>query len=122
MTDDRYTELVKTAYEAQQAREGEAYQSLTAQLARIDTDLEALKAEREKTISGLESMDMAVEDARDALDAYFSEDEQEPAPNVEAAAVIENRDYTRYFNGNHPTLSADDDEFSTPRAGGALSD
>jgi len=48
--------------------------------------------------------------------------EAEPAPNLEAEAVIENRDFTRYFNGNHPTLSQDEDEFATPRANGALTD
>jgi len=50
---DRYTELVKQAYEAQQAREGERYQSLTSDLARIDADLEALAAKREQAVAAL---------------------------------------------------------------------
>ncbi len=69
---DRYTELVRQAYEAQQAREGERYQSLTSDLAQIDADLEALAAKREGAVAALESMDDAVEAAKDALVTYFS--------------------------------------------------
>jgi len=111
---DRYTELVKQAYEAQQAREGSSYQALTAELAQIDADLEALAGKREQAVAALEGMDDAVEAAKEALDAYFSgeadDDMFEP----------EKPDVSQYLDpwADHPSS----DEFSTPRANGALTD
>ena len=87
---DRYTELVKAAYEAQQAREGEAYQALTAKLTDIDGQLRNLAYQRETTVVDLEAMDDAVEAAKEALDAYFAgRDEDEPGDDTE---VIESDD------------------------------
>lgn len=111
---DRYTELVKQAYEAQQAREGERYQALTADLAQIDADLEALAGKREQAVAALESMDDAVEAAKEALDAYFAgrdEDDDVLFDNAELDVAIHDTDDLVYR-----------DEFSTPRANGALTD
>lgn len=111
---DRYTELVRQAYEAQQAREGERYQSLTSDLAQIDADLEALAAKREQAVAALESMDDAVEAAKDALVTYFSgeadDDLFEPVKP----------DVSQYLDpwADHPSS----DEFSTPRANGAYAE
>ena len=77
---DRYTELVKQAYEAQQAREGDGYVKLTTELTGIDADLEALSAKREATVAALEAMDDAVEAAKEALDAYFAGREEDAHP------------------------------------------
>jgi chromosome segregation ATPase len=135
---DRYTELVKQAYEAQQAREGSSYQALTAELAQIDADLEALAAKREGAVAALESMDDAVEAAKEALDAYFAgrdEDDDVLFDNAELDVAIHDTDDLVYRNelntirtagmvyGSEPTLiRVTDDEFSTPRANGALTD
>jgi len=102
---DRYTELVKQAYQAQQAREGERYQSLTSDLARIDADLEALAAKREDAVSALESMDDAIEAAKEALDAYFAgrdEADDEDTELFEPMRAV--------------------DEFETAKANGAYAD
>jgi hypothetical protein len=133
---DRYTELVKQAYEAQQAREGSSYQALTAELAQIDADLEALAAKREQAVAALESMDDAVEAAKEALDAYFAgrdEDElfedEKPFGYIEspeqAASVTDGErsaGLDAYFRqaGYEPYEPAD--EFSTPRANGAYAE
>ena len=134
---DRYTELVKQAYEAQQAREGSSYQALTAELAQIDADLEALAGKREQAVAALESMDDAVEAAKEALDAYFAgRDEDELFEDEKPFGYIENPDqaaerindgdraagWNEYFktSGYDPYEPAD--EFSTPRANGALTD
>ena len=77
---DRYTELVKAAYEAQQAREGERYQALTSDLAKIDNDLRVTASLREATVLSLEAMDDAVEAAKEALDAYFAGREEDDHP------------------------------------------
>ncbi len=110
---DRYTELVKQAYEAQQAREGKRYQALTADLARIDADLEALAAKREEAVAALESMDDAVEATKEALDAYFAgRDEGDERELFEDAPV----DDVAF----EPAAIAD--EFATPRANGAYTE
>ena len=101
MTDERYTALVKAAYEAQQAREGEVYQRLTAEVAEVDRladDLqaemdrrtEALRQRREAASAALEEMDDAVTVTRMDLDDYFSG--REAHPNTEARAVINGDD------------------------------
>lgn len=77
---DRYAELVKAAYEAQQAREGDGYKSLTGQLNSIDGRLASLAQERETTVAALEAMDDAVEAAKEALDAYFAGREEDDHP------------------------------------------
>ena len=112
---DRYTELVRQAYEAQQAREGERYQSLTSDLALIDADLEALAAKREGAVAALESMDDAVEAAKEALDAYFAgRDEDELFEDEKPFGYIERPDQAAVYE---PA-----DEFSTPRANGAYAE
>ncbi len=112
---DRYTELVKQAYEAQQAREGERYQALTADLAKIDADLEALAAKREEAVAALESMDDAVEATKEALDAYFAGrdegDERELFGSEELEQAILDTEELVYR-----------DEFATPRANGAYTE
>ena len=109
---DRYTELVKQAYEAQQAREGDGYVKLTSELTGIDADLEALSAKREATCAALEAMDDAVEAARDALDAYFAgRDEDADAPTESDDGLFE--DIT--------PLVTDENEYASAKANGALS-
>jgi predicted nucleic acid-binding Zn-ribbon protein len=123
---DRYTELVKQAYEAQQAREGERYQALTAELAQIDADLEALAAKREGAVAALESMDDAVEAAKEALDAYFAGRDEEDADLFQEIADANELNTLRTAGmvyGSEPTLiRVTDDEFSTPRANGAYAE
>jgi predicted nucleic acid-binding Zn-ribbon protein len=128
---DRYTELVKQAYEAQQAREGERYQSLTSDLARIDADLEALAAKREDAVSVLESMDDALEAAKEALDAYFAGREEgdeglfsETPDAIESALSPEDQ---QFYSGDQwgadaMARFASDSEFETAKANGALTD
>jgi predicted nucleic acid-binding Zn-ribbon protein len=106
---DRYTDLIKQAYDAQQAREGERYQSLTSDLSRIDADLQVLATKREDAVSALESMDDAIEAAKEALDAYFAGREKD----IEADDDDDILEPIRAVN-------EPDDEFSTPRANGAL--
>jgi hypothetical protein len=111
---DRYTELVKQAYEAQQAREGERYQSLTSDLARIDADLEALAAKREDAVAALESMDDAVEAAKEALDAYFAgRDEDKLFEEIADANELNTLRTAGMVYGSEPTLiRVTDDERS----------
>jgi predicted nucleic acid-binding Zn-ribbon protein len=114
---DRYTELVKQAYEAQQAREGERYQSLTSDLARIDADLEALAAKREDAVSVLESMDDAIEAAKEALDAYFAGREESDD------ALFEDQKPFGYIESpEQAAVFMADSEFETAKANGALTD
>ena len=109
---DRYTELVKAAYEAQQARDGERYKDLTNELTKVDTELEALSAQREAVVAHLEGLDDAVEGARDALDAYFAgrdEDADEPTESNDGL-----------FDAVEP-LPTEEDEYASAKANGALS-
>lgn len=114
---DRYTELVKQAYEAQQAREGEAYQALTAKLTDIDGQLRNLAYQRETTVVDLEAMDDAVEAAKEALDAYFAgrdEDADEPTESDDGL-----------FEAITPLPTEEDapwDETTSARGGGGLND
>ena len=139
---DRYTDLVKTAYEAQQAREGEGYVKLTTELAVIDNQLEALAASRETTVAALEAMDEAVEAAKEALDAYFAgreegdeelfEGESFGASGFLAAAqeIAQANEMNRLrtagvvYGSDPVTMRVIDDasEFETARATGAYSD
>ena len=119
---DRYTELVKQAYEAQQAREGEGYVKLTTELAVIDNQLEALAASRETTVAALEAMDEAVEAAKEALDAYFAGREEsdeglfDDRP-VTAEEVYEDGTVGWTLKGYEPAS-----EFESAKAAGALTD
>lgn len=125
---DRYTELVKQAYEAQQAREGERYQSLTSELARIDADLEMLAAKREDAVSALESMDDAIEAAKEALDAYFAGRDE---GDDEEAEMLRVKSGQLPWTGIKPPTYEDTelfepiravDEFETAKANGAYAD
>ncbi len=126
---DRYTELVKQAYEAQQAREGERYQALTADLAKIDADLEALAAKREEAVAALESMDDAVEAAKEALDAYFAGRDEDAGRELFEDAPVEDAPFipdvsklkVEKWEGNF-FQDFTDDEFATPRANGAYTE
>jgi hypothetical protein len=112
---DRYTELVRTAYEAQQAREGDGYVKLTTELAVIDNQLEALAASRETTVAALEAMDEAVEAAKEALDAYF-------AGREENGFFGDEKPFGYMGIPEQAAVYEPADEFSTPRANGAYSD
>ena len=125
---DRYTELVKQAYEAQQAIQGGPYQAYTSQLARIDADLEAMKAEREGVVAALEAMDDAVEAAKEALDAYFAgrddNDTEAEESEYDADGLFEEPRaavYERYGITPPPIepLASDEDEYATAKAAGA---
>ena len=121
---DRYTELVKQAYEAQQAREGERYQALTVDLAKIDADLEALAAKREEAVAALESMDDAVEATKEALDAYFAGRDEDDGRELPYGAIINDKPL---FSDNDIMVDGiiireETDEFATPRANGAYTE
>jgi len=118
---DRYTELVKQAYEAQQAREGDGYQKLTCELSGIDGQLASLAHDRERVVAALESMDDAVEAAKEALDAYFAGRDEADVDNDELFEADEPTNYGAERSAGMG-LGAIDDEFSTPRANGALTD
>lgn len=131
---DRYTELVKQAYEAQQAREGPSYQVLTTELTGIDADLEALSAKREATCAALEAMDEAVEAAKEALDAYFAGRDEE-ADSIEGTVNLDHElfvdpsisppDRAFYSGDQWPAevvaLASEEDEYASAKANGALS-
>ena len=122
MIDDRYTALVKAAYEAQQAREGEEYKAITANLANIDTKLEELKARREEAVLALESMDAAVVAAQEALQAHFAGSATPAAPEPETPADEPSEtvvDVEQYFR---PIFGTQADEFSSSRANGAYAE
>lgn len=109
---DRYTELVKAAYEAQQAREGEAYKTATFDLTSLDRQLAELSRQRENVVAALEGMDDAIEAAKEALDAYFAgrdEDADEPTESNDGL-----------FDAVEP-LPTEEDEYASAKANGALS-
>ena len=114
---DRYTELVKAAYEAQQAREGEAYKTATFDLTSLDQQLAELSRQRENVVAALEGMDDAIEAAKEALDAYFAgrdEDADEPTESDDAL-----------FEAITPLPTEEDapwDETASARGGGGLND
>ena len=128
---DRYTELVKAAYEAQQAREGEGYVKLTSELTGIDTDLEALSAKREATCAALEAMDDAVEAAKEALDAYFAgrdeDDLIEATRGILADSEPLGAEFEQVWDDNREALFGiepipnEEDEYATAKLAGALS-
>ena len=128
---DRYTELVKQAYEAQQAREGDGYVKLTTELTGIDADLEALSAKREATCAALEAMDDAVEAAKEALDAYFAGREEDDHPLTRDHMYEHDEDelgpkasYSDdvLFDSIDPILTEEqEDEYASAKANGALS-
>lgn len=120
---DRYTELVKQAYEAQQAREGDGYVKLTSELTGIDADLEALSAKREATCAALEAMDDAVEAARDALDAYFAgRDEDADAPTESDDGLFETAkpEVWPWDSDAIEPLLTEENEYASAKANGAL--
>ena len=125
---DRYTELVKQAYEAQQAREGEAYKTATFDLTSLDQQLAELSRQRENVVAALEGMDDAIEAAKEALDAYFAgrdEDANEPEGDlVEATRGIFSEEATRYFgeyDASVEPIPTEEDEYASAKANGALS-
>ncbi len=130
---DRYTELVKQAYEAQQAREGERYQALTSDLAKIDNDLRVTAALREATVASLEAMDDAVEAAREALDAYFAgreEGDDEMFEPEKPFGYIDDPSQAAAFvpalgtgpEGSAMPFNILDDEYASAKSNGALTD
>ena len=130
---DRYTELVKAAYEAQQAREGDGYKSLTGQLRGYEAEMENLATLREQTVAALEAMDDAVEAAKEALDAYFAgrdEDADEPTQSDDALfdpMHPETVDYLARMEQHFPieplpTEEEKWDETASARGGGGLND
>ena len=131
---DRYTELVRTAYEAQQAREGDGYVKLTTELTAIDADLEALSAKRETAVAALEAMDEAVEAAKEALDAYFAgrEEGDELHPDAEpmdtdglyeGGLPVGSKAWDEYRDVLfEPDYRAPSSEFESAKANGALTD
>lgn len=126
MIDERYTALVKAAYEAQQAREGDTYKSLTSELATIDGELEALAAKREQAVASLESMDAAVVAAQEALQAHFRNQLVTLDPTKGAQWASE--EITTLTAGNpepatfHSINPFTADEFSSSRANGAYTE
>ena len=118
---DRYTELVKQAYEAQQAREGDAYKALTGELRSYDAEMENLATLREQAVAALEAMDEAVEAAKEALDAYFAGREEGDEGLFEAEPgedyLPDPLDDTGL--GSMHLLGS---EFETAKANGALTD
>lgn len=141
---DRYTELVKQAYEAQQAISGDAYVKLTSDLTTIDAELETLSAKREATVAALEAMDDNVEAAKEALDAYFAGREEDDCPrtadhlfehdedelgpkqslDVPSAEAEPGEGWGAYFRkaGYKPYEPDASSEFETAKANGALTD
>jgi len=120
---DRYTELVKQAYEAQQAREGEAYKTATFDLTSLDQQLAELSRQRENVVAALEGMDDAIEAAKEALDAYFAgRDEDADEPTESDDGLFEEPKYgtTAFFEAIEP-LPTEEDEYASAKANGALS-
>ena len=127
---DRYTELVKQAYEAQQAREGEAYKTATFDLTSLDQQLAELSRQRENVVAALEGMDDAIEAAKEALDAYFAgreEDADEPTESDDALfePSMPPEDRAFYSGDQWPAevvaLASEEDEYASAKANGALS-
>jgi hypothetical protein len=123
---DRYTELVKQAYEAQQAREGDAYKALTGELRSYDAEMENLATLREQAVAALEAMDEAVEAAKEALDAYFAGREEGDEGLFEAEPTMPPED-REFYSGDQWGADAmarftSDSEFESAKANGAYSD
>ena len=128
---DRYTELVKAAYEAQQAREGEAYKTATFDLTSLDQQLAELSRQRENVVAALEGMDDAIEAAKEALDAYFAGREEDDHPLTRDHMYEHDEDelgpkasYSddALFDSIDPILTEEqEDEYASAKANGALS-
>ena len=123
---DRYTEFVKQAYEAQQAREGEAYKTATFDLTSLDQQLAELSRQRENVVAALEAMDDAIEAAKEALDAYFAgRDEDADEPTESDDGLFEDADLPSIEDVrgilNSEPHQVEEDEYASAKANGALS-
>ena len=121
---DRYTELVKQAYEAQQAREGEAYKTATFDLTSLDQQLAELSRQRENVVAALEGMDDAIEAAKEALDAYFAgrdEDADEPTESDDGLFETAKPEVWPWASDAIEPLPTEEDEYASAKANGALS-